>query len=268
MACGNVMHGLASLCHEAGNSGNNGRHFPKHARTVFLPDHDSNYYIDSWKKSSQMERNGAFFTRFYRLLSLFLFIILLFISISSCGNSSSGSGTTTTTILVYIEGTDLEDKYGEGVKNINEMLAANPSAMVNVVVATGAAKKETGVAPVTSWKTLKRHILRNGQLIELQDLGVQNMGKPETLRDFIVWGQTAYPADRYILVLWDHGGGSVLGYGSYTDPDDNKIVIASPMRVPDMTKAIGDAFAITQKGFEIIGFDTCLLATEIGRAHV
>jgi hypothetical protein len=23
-ACGNVMHGLASLCHEAGNSGNNG----------------------------------------------------------------------------------------------------------------------------------------------------------------------------------------------------------------------------------------------------
>jgi hypothetical protein len=37
-ACGNVMHGLASLCHEAGNGGNNGRRCPKHARTVFLPD--------------------------------------------------------------------------------------------------------------------------------------------------------------------------------------------------------------------------------------
>jgi len=40
-ACGNVMHGLASFCHEAGNGGNNGRRCPKHARTVFLPDLDS-----------------------------------------------------------------------------------------------------------------------------------------------------------------------------------------------------------------------------------
>ena len=44
-ACGNVMHGLASLCHEAGNGGNNGRRCPKHARTVFLPDLDSNIRI-------------------------------------------------------------------------------------------------------------------------------------------------------------------------------------------------------------------------------
>ena len=40
-ACGNVVHGLASLCHEAGNGGNNGRRCPKHARTVFLPDLNS-----------------------------------------------------------------------------------------------------------------------------------------------------------------------------------------------------------------------------------
>ena len=39
--CGNVMHGLVSLCHEAGNGGNNGRRCPKDARTVFLPDLDS-----------------------------------------------------------------------------------------------------------------------------------------------------------------------------------------------------------------------------------
>ena len=33
-----MMHGLAPLCHEAGNGGNNGRRCPKHAHTVFLPD--------------------------------------------------------------------------------------------------------------------------------------------------------------------------------------------------------------------------------------
>jgi len=41
VACGNVMHVLASLCHEAGNGVNNGRRCPKYARTVFLPDLDS-----------------------------------------------------------------------------------------------------------------------------------------------------------------------------------------------------------------------------------
>ena len=30
------MHGLAYLCDEAGNGGNNGRRCPTHARTVFL----------------------------------------------------------------------------------------------------------------------------------------------------------------------------------------------------------------------------------------
>jgi len=30
------MHGLESLCHEAGNGGNNGRLRPKQARAVFL----------------------------------------------------------------------------------------------------------------------------------------------------------------------------------------------------------------------------------------
>jgi hypothetical protein len=40
-ACGNVMHGLAFLCREAGNGENNGRRCPKYARTVFLPNLDS-----------------------------------------------------------------------------------------------------------------------------------------------------------------------------------------------------------------------------------
>ena len=39
--CGNVGHGLASFCHEAGNGGNKGRRCPKHVRTVFLSDLDS-----------------------------------------------------------------------------------------------------------------------------------------------------------------------------------------------------------------------------------
>lgn len=34
-----------------------------------------------------------------------------------------------------------------------------------------------------------------------------NMGDPNVLRDFIAWGKRQYPAQRYILIIWDHGTG-------------------------------------------------------------
>ena len=38
------------------------------------------------------------------------------------------------------------------------------------------------------------------------------MDNADTLIDFINWGITKYPAKRYGLVLWDHGG-QWTGYG-------------------------------------------------------
>jgi hypothetical protein len=33
------------------------------------------------------------------------------------------------------------------------------------------------------------------------------MGDPKVLQDFVTWGVTNYPADHYLLVLWNHGAG-------------------------------------------------------------
>ena len=38
-----------------------------------------------------------------------------------------------------------------------------------------------------------------------------SMADPETLADFIRWGVGTCPAEKYLLVLWDHGGGSRTG---------------------------------------------------------
>jgi hypothetical protein len=39
------------------------------------------------------------------------------------------------------------------------------------------------------------------------DLGELNMGKPETLHNFVVWSLEKYPAKQTALILWNHGGG-------------------------------------------------------------
>jgi len=41
----------------------------------------------------------------------------------------------------------------------------------------------------------------------VQDLGEVNMGDPEALSDYVKWGMKQYPANHYMLVIWDHGQG-------------------------------------------------------------
>jgi hypothetical protein len=43
--------------------------------------------------------------------------------------------------------------------------------------------------------------------ILLDEMGELNMGDPSTLKDFISTGKTQYPAERYVLMVYDHGKG-------------------------------------------------------------
>jgi hypothetical protein len=158
------------------------------------------------------------------------------------------------TLLVYMEGTDLEDKYSCARRNILEMLNAGSSPDVNIVLNTGGAAKANDSDPVKSWSTVKRHIVKEGKLVELHDLGAQVMGTYDNMKDFIIWGQNAFPADKYILVFWDHGGGSVRGYGD--EYMVNKVKVVEPAMVYTIRSAILDAIDATGKTFELIGFNS------------
>lgn len=48
---------------------------------------------------------------------------------------------------------------------------------------------------------------RDGRDEVVEDVGTVDSGNPQTVVDFIRWGVKAAPADRYALVLWNHGGG-------------------------------------------------------------
>lgn len=51
------------------------------------------------------------------------------------------------------------------------------------------------------------YINENYHPIILEGLGEINMGESETLRSFIQYAKSNYPADRYLLTLYNHGGG-------------------------------------------------------------
>lgn len=162
-----------------------------------------------------------------------------------------GNGRDTVTIMVYMCGTDLESNYGMATSDLQEMMAANLGKNVNLLVYTGGC---TGWRNnVVSSSTNQIYQVKDGKLLcHVQDAGQVSMTNPATLTEFIKWCKEHFPANRNELIFWDHGGGSVSGYGY-----DQKYPRSGSMNLAGIHQALQDA----GMSFDFIGFDACLMAT-------
>lgn len=162
-----------------------------------------------------------------------------------------GNGTDSVTIMVYMCGTDLESKYGMATSDLVEMTNASLSDKVNIIVETGGCKKwQNNVVSSTTNQILK--VEKGGVSILEDNLGNLTMTDPLTLTSFIKYCSKNYSADRYILIMWDHGGGSVSGYGY-----DEKHSSSGSMDLAQFNSALKAA----NVRFDWIGFDACLMQT-------
>lgn len=116
------------------------------------------------------------------------------------------------TVLVYMDGdNNLE---GNAIKDINEMEMVDLPDDVNVIVQIDRSPGED--YSNGNWSETRRYKITHDTddkkiastwLDETSPLGELNMGHPETLSDFVEWGMKSYPAEKTILIMWDHGGG-------------------------------------------------------------
>lgn len=162
-----------------------------------------------------------------------------------------GNGQDTITIMVYMCGTDLESRAGMASNDIAEMCAATLSNKINILIYTGGCKawKTTGISNDVN----QIYKVSSGRLERLvSDDGAKVMTDPATLTAFIKWCSENYPANRNDLIFWDHGGGSISGYGY-----DEKFASKGSMSLSGINKALKDS-GMT---FDFIGFDACLMAT-------
>ncbi|WP_081832769.1 clostripain-related cysteine peptidase [Oribacterium sp. P6A1] len=165
------------------------------------------------------------------------------------GNDTSGDSVGSFDLLVYMIGSDLESFDAAASKDIQEMLGAASGDKLNIIIQTGGSKSWhlNGIAG----DKIGRYRIRNGELETIELLDNVRMSEPETLADFISWAEKNHPAERYGLVLWDHGGGTLLGYGL----DEY---------YPDETMCIDQLHEALSAGglhFDFIGFDACLMCT-------
>lgn len=164
------------------------------------------------------------------------------------------------TFLVYLDGdNNLE---AEGITDFLEMASIGSDSNVNVLVLfdrtpgyssaygdwtdTRRGRVDPNDVPDGAWGT---------------SIGEANMGDPNTLVDFVEWGMQNFPAQRYAVVLWDHGNGwrgqppdeSPLFKSVCQDDTDGDTLVIREVRQA-LETIENDASRL-----DLVGFDACLM---------
>nr|NIP36608.1 hypothetical protein [Thermoplasmata archaeon]NIS13735.1 hypothetical protein [Thermoplasmata archaeon]NIS21594.1 hypothetical protein [Thermoplasmata archaeon]NIT79171.1 hypothetical protein [Thermoplasmata archaeon]NIU50633.1 hypothetical protein [Thermoplasmata archaeon] len=159
------------------------------------------------------------------------------------------------TYMVYMSAdNNLED---EAILNFNQMEAVGSTDDVNIVLQLDRSPEwdETN----GNWTTTRRYYvlpdgdpdILNSQLLE--DMGEVDMGDADELRDFVIWAIGSYPADRYYLDVWGHGGG-------WRDGTCNDYTSGSVIDTDELGQALQEARRSTNVTLDGLGFDQCLMA--------
>lgn len=162
-----------------------------------------------------------------------------------------GNNKDTITMMVYMCGTDLESRSAMATNDLQEMVNATTGKNMNVIIYTGGCARWQNNVVSSSYNQIYQ--IQDGKLYRLEkNDGHKAMTDPTTLTSFIQYCNKNFPANRRQLILWDHGGGSISGYGY-----DEKY----PRRGAMSLAELGSALKKANTTFDYIGFDACLMAT-------
>jgi len=176
------------------------------------------------------------------------------------------------TVMVYIAG---DNNLGEaGLKDVNEMETVGTTDRLNIVVQIDGSKEYTPDSPGT-----RRYLVQKDDKAdqitspEQGQLAEADMGSQTTLENFVTWAVDTYPAERYAIILWNHGNGwypddglhkfnGGSGRGGPMDPlkaicsDESSDNALSTTGVGDVMERIA---AKLGKRIDLVGFDACLM---------
>jgi hypothetical protein len=167
------------------------------------------------------------------------------------------SGLPEWTVIVYSAADDevLEENMWF---DLNEMELVGSNPQMNIVVQID---RYTGAFTGDGdWTDTRRYLISQDNDLEhimspvVQSVGEVDTGNPQTLIDFVTWAVQNYPAQKYALVMSDHGGGWTGGFS------DMSAASYSDLSIPEIVSSVEQIRQNTGiDRFELIGFDACLM---------
>ena len=207
-----------------------------------------------------------------------IFMVVLVLITTGCGGGVTPPITELLewTVMVYLDAdNNLESA---GIDDINEMEMVGSTSEVNIVVQVDripysvlAANNEGYADDISNnnWTNTRRYYITqdfdptqiNSQLIS--NMGELNMGHPSTLINFANWAVSNYPAKKYLLVIWNHGGGfRFTGLAKDIAWDDTSG--GDKITMSELEYALSAISTQMGKNVDIVGMDACFMAmTEV-----
>ncbi len=192
-------------------------------------------------------------------LVVFVIIVILMVSTfpMSLGEEETTEGLAKWTFMVYLDcDNNLESA---GIEDINEMETVGSTDEVNIVVQMDRCAVEGYDDSNGDWTGAKRFYVTQDEDTntigsdEIEDLDEVNMGDPQTLVQFARWTIDNYPAEKYALVLWNHGGAF---WGVCWDEDNDEDCLT----MPELKCALFNIEEYLGRDLDLVGFDACLMA--------
>ena len=190
--------------------------------------------------------------RSFALLLVLAMLLTLAVPVSA---TETADGDGSWAIYWYLCGSDLETNGGFATIDLMEMMEVQLPENVSVVIQTGgAAAWQNDLMDATK---LQRWLYNSEGLHLLEEQETANMGDAQTLYEFLNFANTNFPADKVAVTFWNHGGGSVSGAAF----DENHGL--DSLDLAEMYQAFAAVWPAdaANPALELVGFDTCLMAT-------
>lgn len=170
-------------------------------------------------------------------------------------NNSSNAEAGSWTIMWYLCGSNLESDGGFATTDIMELADVTLPDNVTILIKTGGSYQWMNdfvdASKLQTWE------YRGNELKLVDEQPSANMGDPVTLANFLYFGATNYPSEHTMVLFWNHGGGSLSGAAFDELYDDDSIDLLELYAALDAVYAINPS----NPPIDLIGFDTCLMAT-------
>jgi len=177
-----------------------------------------------------------------RRLAVLVILLTFLVLLLAVAQPASAAPKKAWTVMVYLNGDNNLDFEGWWTMNLMAAGLKASGSNLNVVVlydhyGPGGAEK---------------YLITAGGFTKIADVAEPDMGSPVTLQSFLAWAMKSYPADKYILDLWDHGGGWM-----YMSRDDTS---HSRMYIADISKAMAGAEQTVGHVVDVTLFEACTMA--------
>ena len=187
--------------------------------------------------------------RFLSGVVAFAVVFCLLVGAEAADSKTSFSKDDTWLIYWYICGTDLEES-SQASMDINEMKKVQlPSNVKILIFANGAVNwrdpdivkkgpgiylySSQGLDKISSWKA--------------------DMGKPDTLKEFLKFGEKNFKPDHRAILFWDHGGVNGLCYDFAFDLNSKPNWRGNHLTYDDLKKVFSSVYGRSgNKPFELV----------------